>query len=88
MFMTSRTNDPLGLFQPTYACNPDNDQLQVNLVLAGRQFDPPGGWICVRPAFDNSFEFRYYPPGDTRKSSVCWLSGTRRVYPLESVVPV
>ncbi|KAJ4403005.1 hypothetical protein N0V85_005195 [Neurospora sp. IMI 360204] len=65
MFMTER-GDPRALFQPTYACNPDTDQLQVELRFVGKQNAPTGGWICVRPSFDNSHEFRYYPPGNTK----------------------
>jgi len=66
MFMTER-NEQLALFQPTYACNPDDDTVQIELRFVGRQNDPAGGWICVRPTFDNAHEFRYYPPGDERK---------------------
>lgn len=81
--MTER-GDPRALFQPTYACNLDNDSLQVELRFVGKQNAPPGGWICVRPSFDNSHEFRYYPPENTSKflpvqlpfclgDSVTWL---------------
>ncbi|KAK3390665.1 WSC domain-containing protein [Podospora didyma] len=65
LFMTGR-GDPRAIFQPTYACNPDTDALQIELAFVAYQdHPPPGGWICVRPAFENSHEFRYYPPGNT-----------------------
>lgn len=64
LFMTGR-GDPRAIFQPTYACNPDTDELQIELTLVGRQYDPPGGVICVRHAYDGSHEFRYSPPGNT-----------------------
>ena len=66
MFMTER-GDPRALFQPTYACNPDTDAVQTELRFVGKQNGTPGGWICVRPSFDGSHEFRYYPPGNTSK---------------------
>lgn len=66
MFMTGR-GDPRALFQPTYACNPDTDALQIELRFVGWQNQPAGGWICVRSSFENSHEFRYYPPGNTCK---------------------
>ncbi|KAK3324564.1 WSC domain-containing protein [Cercophora scortea] len=65
MFMTER-GDPRAIYAPAYGCNPDTDALQIELPLVGRQNDPPGGWICVRPSFENSHEFRYYPPGNTK----------------------
>lgn len=66
MFMTGR-DDPRAIFAPTYACNPDNPaETQVELRFVTMQNQPAGGWICVRSSFDNSHEFRYYPPGDTR----------------------
>ncbi|KAL2019842.1 hypothetical protein VTK56DRAFT_9104 [Thermocarpiscus australiensis] len=64
MFMTAR-GDPRAIFQPTYACNPDTDELQIELHFVTWQGQPEGGWICVQPAFDGSHEFRYYPPGNT-----------------------
>ncbi|KAM7210406.1 WSC domain containing protein [Rhypophila decipiens] len=65
MFMTER-GDPSALFQPTWACNPETDAVQINLEFIGKQNAAPGGWICVRPAFENSHEFRYYGPGNTK----------------------
>ncbi len=67
MFMTDR-GDPRAIFAPTYACNPDTDELQVELRLVGRQTYTAGGSICVRPSYDGSYEFRYYPPGNSSKS--------------------
>ncbi len=64
MFMTGR-GDPRAIFQPTYACNPDTDAVQIELRFVTWQNNPPGGWICVRSSYDGSYEFRYYPPGDT-----------------------
>lgn len=66
MFMTER-GDPSALFQPTWACNPQTDAVQIELRFIGKQNAAPGGWICIRPAFENSHEFRYYPPGNTSK---------------------
>jgi hypothetical protein len=63
--MTGR-GDPRAIFQPTYACNPVTDALQIELRFVTWQNQPAGGWICVRSTFDNSYEFRYYPPGNTR----------------------
>ncbi|KAH8893886.1 WSC-domain-containing protein [Thozetella sp. PMI_491] len=65
MFMTER-GDPRAIFAPTYACNPDTDNLQVELQFVGRETSPAGGWICVRPTFNNAHEFRYYPPGNDK----------------------
>jgi len=61
--MTGRA-DPGGVFQPTYACNPDTGDLQVEFQFVGMENNTPGGWICVRPAFEGSHEFRYYPPSN------------------------
>ncbi|KXX81167.1 WSC domain-containing protein 1 [Madurella mycetomatis] len=63
LFMTGR-GDPRAIFQPTYACNPDTDELQIELQFIEWENEPTGGWICVRHAFDGSHEFRYYPPGN------------------------
>jgi hypothetical protein len=68
LFMTGR-GDPRAIFQPTYACNPDTDELQIELQFVTWQNQPAGGHICVRHAFDGSHEFRYSPPGNTRKST-------------------
>lgn len=67
MFMTGR-GDPRAIFQPTYACNPDTDELQIELQFVEWQNQPTGGWICVRSTYDNAHEFRYYPPGNERMS--------------------
>lgn len=64
MFMTER-GDARAIFQPTYACNPQTDALQIELRFVTWQNHAPGQWICVRPTFDNAYEFRYYPPGNT-----------------------
>ena len=73
--MTGR-GDPRAYFQPTYACNPDTDALQIELRFVSWQNHDAGGWICVRTSFDNSHEFRYYPPGNTRMSLPTTLSRT------------
>lgn len=64
MFMTER-GDARAIFQPTYACNPQTDALQIELRFVTWQNHAPGQWICVRPTYDNAYEFRYYPPGNT-----------------------
>ncbi|KAH7310117.1 carbohydrate-binding WSC domain protein [Rhexocercosporidium sp. MPI-PUGE-AT-0058] len=64
MFMTER-GDARAIFQPTYACNPETDALQIELRFVTWQNHAPGQWICVRPTYDNAYEFRYYPPGNT-----------------------
>ncbi|KAK4154543.1 WSC domain-containing protein [Chaetomidium leptoderma] len=64
LFMTGR-GDYRAVFEPTYACNPDTDELQIELRFVEWQNQPTGGWICVRSAFENSHEFRYNPPGNT-----------------------
>ncbi|KAK4144516.1 WSC domain-containing protein [Dichotomopilus funicola] len=64
MFMTGR-GDPRAIFKPTYACNPDTDALQIELRFVTWQDQPTGGHICVRSSFEESHEFRYYPPGNT-----------------------
>lgn len=66
MFMTGR-DDPRAIFQPTYACNPDTDELQIELRFVTWQDHPEGGHICVRSSFDDSHEFRYSPPNNDRK---------------------
>ncbi|KAL2067810.1 hypothetical protein VTL71DRAFT_15906 [Oculimacula yallundae] len=64
MFMTQR-GDAKAIFQPTYACNPQTDALQIELRFVTWQNHPAGQWICVRPTYNNAYEFRYYPPGNT-----------------------
>jgi len=76
MFMTER-GDPRAIFQPTWACNPDTDEPQIELQFVGMQGETPGGWICVRSSFDNSHEFRYYPPGNDRKCPLTSLTPFR-----------
>lgn len=66
MFMTER-GDPRAIFQPTWACNPETDAVQIELLFVTWQNHLAGGWICVRPTFDNAHEFRYYPPGNTSR---------------------
>jgi hypothetical protein len=65
LFSTGRGDDR-AIFEPTYACNPDTDELQIELRFVEWQNHPTGGHICVRHAFDGSHEFRYSPPGNTR----------------------
>jgi kremen protein len=66
MFMTER-GDPRALYAAKYACNPTTDALQIELDFLTWQNHPAGGWICVRPTYDNAHEFRYYPPGNASK---------------------
>jgi hypothetical protein len=64
MFMTGR-GDPRAIYQPVYGCNPDTDELQIELDFVTWQKHPAGGWNCVRPTYDNGHEFRYYPPANS-----------------------
>lgn len=59
--MTERTGDPRAIFQPVYGCDPDTDELQVELSFVERRGDIPGGHICVRPAALARHEFRWSP---------------------------
>lgn len=63
LFMTER-GDPRAIFAPTYACNTETDELQVELAFVERRGgeDGPGGHICVRSASGERYEFRYSPP--------------------------
>ncbi|KAH7313707.1 hypothetical protein B0I35DRAFT_513330 [Stachybotrys elegans] len=65
MFMTGR-GDPRAIFEPVYGCNPDTDEVQIELEFVTWQNHPAGGWICVRPSYDNGHEFRYYPPDNNK----------------------
>lgn len=47
-----------------YGCNPDTDEVQVELLFKARD-TLPGGHICVRTASGERHEFRYSPPGNT-----------------------
>ena len=61
--MTER-GDPKAIFQPTYGCNPDTDELQIELVFVENEnpLEPSGGNICVRSASGERHEFRWSPP--------------------------
>jgi hypothetical protein len=62
MFMSER-NEPKAIFQPVYGCNPDTDELQVQLAFQLWEQAPVGGKICVRLASGaRGMEFRYSPP--------------------------
>jgi hypothetical protein len=62
MFMTER-NEPKAIFQPVYGCDPDTDQVQIQLEFVIWETMPAGGHICVRIASGNrGYEFRYSPP--------------------------
>lgn len=62
MFMTER-GDPKAIFTPVYGCDPDTDELQIQLLFQTREESPVGGLICVRIASGNrGYEFRYSPP--------------------------
>jgi kremen protein len=66
--MTERSYHPPAIFQPVYGCNQDTDELQIELQLVSRLSEPPvdGGQIGVRQVVGD-YEFRYSPPGNTRK---------------------
>lgn len=63
LFMTER-GDPRAIFQPVYGCNPDTDELQIELEFVENQdpTEPSGGNICVRSASGDRYEFRWSPP--------------------------
>ena len=62
--MTNR-GDPAAVFSPVYACDPDTDNVQVELAFRTREQSPVGGNICIRMASGNrGWEFRYSPPGN------------------------
>ncbi|KFY67163.1 hypothetical protein V496_01737 [Pseudogymnoascus sp. VKM F-4515 (FW-2607)] len=65
MFMTAREYHPAAIFKAVYACNPDTDDLQIQLELVSRQTEPPvlGGQLGIRDAV-GTLEFRYSPPGN------------------------
>ncbi|KAK2734225.1 hypothetical protein FQN57_001746 [Myotisia sp. PD_48] len=65
LFMTSRLYHPAAIFQPVYGCDPDTDELQIQLELVSRQLDPPvlGGRIGIRETV-GTYEFRYTPPNN------------------------
>lgn len=67
--MTAREYHPAAIFKAVYACNPDTDDLQIQLELVSRQTEPPvlGGQLGIRDAV-GTLEFRYSPPGNPRKS--------------------
>lgn len=69
LFMTGRTFHPAAIFRSVWGCNPDTDALQIELELVSRQTAPPvlGGQIGIRLAVD-TYEFRYTPPNNPRKS--------------------
>ena len=67
--MTSRNFHPAAIFKSVWGCNPDTDDLQIELELVSRNLDPPvlGGQIGIRLAVD-TYEFRYTPPNNPSKS--------------------
>ncbi|KFA80054.1 hypothetical protein S40288_10666 [Stachybotrys chartarum IBT 40288] len=62
LFMTQR-GDPRAIFDVVYGCNPDTDEVQVELAFKSRAA-VPGGHICVRSASGGRHEFRYSPAGN------------------------
>jgi hypothetical protein len=68
LFMTSRSYHPTAVFEVVYGCDPDTDELQTQIQLVSRLSDPvvAGGQIGVRRVVGD-YEFRYSPPGNTRK---------------------
>lgn len=71
LFMTSRSFHPAAIFKSVWGCNPDTDDLQIELELVQRNLDPPvlGGQIGIRLAVD-TYEFRYTPPNNPSKSTL------------------
>lgn len=67
MFMTER-GDPRAIYDVKYGCNPDTDEVQTELAFKERA-GVTGGHICIRSASNDRHEFRYSPPGNTRKYS-------------------
>lgn len=63
MFMTER-GDPRAVWDVVYGCNPDTDELQVELAFKERGDNPPelGGLLGVRP-FNGMYDFRWKGPG-------------------------
>lgn len=66
--MTSRDYHPPAVFEPVYGCDPDTDELQIQLALVSRLTDPPvlGGQIGIREVV-GTYEFRYTPPNNPCK---------------------
>ena len=60
------TQDPRAIYDVVYGCNPDTDEVQVELLFKARD-TLPGGHICVRTASGERHEFRYSPPDNTGK---------------------
>lgn len=65
--MTER-GDPRAIYDVKYGCNPDTDEVQTELAFKERA-GVTGGHICIRSASNDRHEFRYSPPGNTRKYS-------------------
>lgn len=67
LFMTARLYHPSAYFRPVYGCNPETDELQIELELVYRDIDPPlyGGQIGIREVLGFGIhEFRYSPPNN------------------------
>lgn len=73
--MTDRTYYHYAVFQPVYGCDPDDDSLQIRLVLVERTADTDddgdpeqfGGQIGIQLAGDYvTYEFRYSPANNSR----------------------
>ena len=65
----SLMQDPRAIYSVVYGCDPDTDELQVELQFESRD-TLPGGHICVRTASQGRHEFRYSPPGNTGKTTI------------------
>lgn len=63
IFMTDR-DEPLGIFNVVYGCNPDTDQLQKELHVKSRGNIEIGGDMGIKP-FGDKFDFRYRSPGSS-----------------------
>ncbi|KAI1265380.1 hypothetical protein F5Y18DRAFT_426981 [Xylariaceae sp. FL1019] len=61
MFMTDR-GDPRAVWDVVYGCNPDTDELQVELKFKSRGDLENGGLMGVRP-FNGMYDFRWKGPG-------------------------
>ncbi|GAW21921.1 hypothetical protein EKO27_g3828 [Xylaria grammica] len=60
MFMTER-GDPRAIWDVVYGCNPDTDEVQVQLAFKSRDTEL-GGRMGVRP-FNGNYDFRWKGPG-------------------------
>ncbi|KAI1160677.1 hypothetical protein F5B18DRAFT_498672 [Nemania serpens] len=85
MFMTER-GDPRAVWDVVYGCNPDTDEVQVELAFKERGDSPPelGGLLGVRP-FNGMYDFRWKGPGTSvNDPNRPWVHVTLAVIPATS----